>query len=76
MTDWSPKETGTIDQTIVKRLIDTAEKSLRTTINELCLNARILRKERAVGLIHGGILENSESGMQGSLSLRRSRQAA
>ena len=71
VTDWSPKETGTIDQTIVKRLIDTAEKSLRTTINELCLNARILRKERAVGLIHGGILENSESGMQGSLSLRR-----
>ena len=69
--NWNPKETGNADVEVVQRLINRAEKTLQETIEELCLNARILRKERAVGLIHGGMLEMGSSTKQGSHSLRR-----
>ena len=69
--NWNPKETGNADAEVVQRLINRAEKTLQETIDELCLNARILRKERAVGLIHGGMLEMGSSAKQGSHALRR-----
>jgi len=72
VNSWSPAETGAADLAVVKTLVDVAEKTLRETIKELGLNARILRKERAVGMIHGGN-ETGEHGRpnQGSVGLRR-----
>ena len=42
------------DDAAVARLLDTAEATFADAVAELGIRARILRKERAVGVISGG----------------------
>jgi IMP and pyridine-specific 5'-nucleotidase len=72
VNEWFPTETGDVDKDTVNSIIDVAENTLLETIDELGLNARVIRKERACGMIHGGN-EVGEDGTpnQGSVGLRR-----
>lgn len=43
------------DQEVIKTILDIAENTMKEAVEELKLRARILRKERAIGLFPGGI---------------------
>ena len=56
----------------IRRLLDTAETSLRSTMANLKLRSTVIRKERAVGIIPGGKAGKSrEPGGSGGKSIRR-----
>ena len=56
----------------IRRLLDTAESSLRSSVASLKLRCQVLRKERAVGIIPGGKGGKSrEPGGSGGKSIRR-----
>ena len=63
-TQWPPEE--------ITRVLDTAEASLRATMAKLKIRGRVLRKERAVGIIPGGKEgKQQQPGGSGGKSIRR-----
>ena len=38
----------------IKQILDTAEESMKSTVTQLRLRAKILRKDRAIGVFPGG----------------------
>lgn len=70
--DWNPLQSEGYGQYLkdVPTLLDTAEESLRDSVEQLKMRAVILRKDRAVGIISGGEKSKSKPG-HGSTLLRR-----
>ena len=48
---WNPKELAACSEDDISTLLDTAEKALRDSVEELNLAAVVIRKKRAVGII-------------------------